>query len=202
MEIGRLLNTYQVRRCDAGVMKYIPGYRESFAASAAIYSKIQHIMVRMAQAIEADIGRQFEAYEAKGMEGIDSLIAGGHMQPFQRLTWAQIDRGEVRSGTESLTLREQTKILNPGYTELNNIPGVGIVMSLLATSGFNECPSYATTTLWRGSFADTRVGPENSRFSYIRDHVLSYWSTRTVDQRNKHVEQALEVINSPPLIER
>ncbi len=50
---------------------------EKARRQASLLEAMQRIILQMAKDIEADIGKQFEAYDSEGLAGIDRLIQGG-----------------------------------------------------------------------------------------------------------------------------
>ncbi|XZE18382.1 RHS repeat-associated core domain-containing protein [Pirellulaceae bacterium SH449] len=166
---------------------------------AQLMIDMQRIILQMAKDIESDIGKQFEAYDSGGLAGIDGLIAGG-MPGSIRGPWEQIDSGDYAGGSEGLTQREQTTVLNPGYGKINGLipmSGIGIPMSWEAKSGLDNCPTFSQVS--NGWFTDTRGPDKNARWIYIRDHVLKRWNSMTRQERDDWVKKQLGAVNSPPV---
>jgi RHS repeat-associated protein len=173
---------------------------EKARRQAALLESMQRIILQMAKDIEADIGKQFEAYDSEGLAGIDKLIQGG-MPSDIRGPWEKIDSGDYAGGSEGLTRREQTTVLNRGYEQINGLlplSAIGIPMSWQATSGLPNCPSFHETTK-TGWFTDTRGPDRNARWIYIRDHVLRRWNSMTRQERDDWVKKQLGTVNSPPV---
>ena len=164
---------------------------------------MQDTLLEMARAIEADIGKQFEIYDADQMAGIDRLIRMGEYPDTIRTAWQLIDSGDVPAGTQLLTEREQVFVLRPGYKAINELSmgtlGTFIAqqMSAKAHSGFTGCPSFKEVS--SGWWTDTREAAENARWHYLRDHVLPRWNSMTRAERDLQVKAALVLIDSDPV---
>ncbi len=160
---------------------------------------IQRLIVKMAQDIEADIGKQFEAYDASGLAGIEALIAGGMSREIL-VPWQEIDAGDVVGGTEGLTQREQVQVLKDGYDKINTLGSgtlIAMRMSWEASSGLDGCPTFSEAS--HGWWTDTSGPDTNARWHYVRDIVLTRWSSMARGERDAAVRKALEAVNSAPV---
>jgi hypothetical protein len=194
---GACLHAAILRKHGSGSLLIGPEGVALARQKAELMRQMQEIILQMAKDIEADIGKQFDAYDSEGLAVIDNLIQGG-MPPSIRGPWEKIDGGDYAGGSEGLTQREQTTVLNPGYDRINGLltfSAIGIPMSWEAKSGLDKCPSFSNVS--SGWFTDTRGPDSNARWRYIRDYVLKRWNSMTRQERDDWVKQQLEAVNSP-----
>jgi hypothetical protein len=154
----------------------------------------------MANAIRDDVGKQSAVF---GAEGIDGIRRMGLEDPKNLEAWEAINRGDVGAGAEYLAEREQTKVLNKYYAEMEALSlALKPAFSWNAKSGLESfgCPAFvdAVGTWPFANWMDTDPAEKNDRWKYIRDSILPVWGGMGGDGRTDWVNQRLDIIRNSP----
>ncbi|GAA5521935.1 DUF4157 domain-containing protein [Aliifodinibius salicampi] len=160
------------------------------APIADYYSnRLMELLLAMQKDIFLDLGWQHQAYIERGLECLESIMAGDNI-PIE--AWRDIASGEsgrVSEGNQALLRREQEEILPPYYDEIQDIPDMDILpqaMSLLSQSPIPSGRSFDEVV------EDGDITEFEDRWRWITEDMLPKYENLPEEYRSRLVDTPLE----------
>jgi hypothetical protein len=180
-----------------------PVYWPFAALSVAECQGALTTLMEMGKRIFTDMAWQHEAYTNGGIAEIRRLKAAGEFdrpykdEPVPNGTpdfWEAIDRDDAGSwsGNRDLFRREQLAIIPPGYSTLQMLPGVAVIMTALADTPHPWGHAFNEFFQQSAALETHLVTMGDDRWKWMSEDVLPTWQARLESERGTVVNKSLE----------